>query len=218
MMEVFKFLLFSVIQGLALLTFMLTLFRFNPRYYLIPILVVSVVISISSYFFREQWDMAYLDPFIYLAILIIGTIWMLEVNLLLAVLISFSGYMGFVFIQTLIMLLLKVIGVLTFENLNDSYHFQTALLSVSTSFIVILLSWFLFRKGWGFTFSFKKKKNIREITLFVSIILLVITVIATILLCLYNNKFDNLYAFLVLFLSALVILLYFALIKEKRND
>lgn len=214
MMEAFNFLFFSIIEGIAILTFMLTLFRFNPRYYLMPILVLSVVTSVSSYMFRMHWPMTYLDPFVQLAIVIVGMMWILEVNIILAVLISFLGYIGYGFIQTFILLLFKVIGV---EIKQTSYHFAGILFSVSTSFIVLLLSWFIFRKGWGFTFSFRKIKNIRELTLFVSIILLAIAAIATVLLSLFHGL-DNLYLFLTLFLCSLVILLFFALRKERRND
>lgn len=123
------YLLFSTLEGIAFFCIMLTLYRFNFRYYLFPVLWVSIFRSVLSYLLRVQWHLEYLDPIATLLVSSAAVVWMLEIGPLWAIVVSLSGFMSFVVVQTVILLLFNVFNWALTDTMHTVYDFGLMLLS-----------------------------------------------------------------------------------------
>lgn len=211
------YLLFSTLEGIALFCIMLTLYRYNFRYYFTPVLLASIIRSILSYLLRVEWNLKYIDPIVTLVVITCSIVWMLEINVFWAIIVSLSGFMSFVAIQVSILLLFDVFNWTITDTLHTVYDLGLMLLSSLTCGFIFVLSGILYRRGWGFAFSFHKLNKAKDImTLSVliscSLLALVIAILSLI------QGFNKALLFAVLFFSSLSSLLYYALLKERRND
>jgi hypothetical protein len=206
-----SYIFFSMVETASFFVFMQYIFRFRPRPYLRESLIVSLVVSVLSFLIREELNIKDYFPFIVLAVFILYVKFVMRVTLFWAILMATISYVLFLIIQAGIVLAYISIRGIALEDIQkisiDQFIGQTI-----TGSILYGISMLLFKKGYGFSFSFEKFR-FRGEDILVSIIV-VVTFGAIGILFFLNNL---LVATAVLLILAAV-LLYYGLRKERSYD
>ncbi|QKS46720.1 hypothetical protein HUB94_19645 (plasmid) [Paenibacillus cellulosilyticus] len=201
--------LFSIIEGVAIFSFMLYTFRFDLKKYIVPALMVNTLMSLQSYFIREDSSMVFLVVVINFLILVFFMATIVRIPLIWAMFTSFIGYALFIALQT--GLLLLSFGRITVHMVQTIpiYGYIIQLLTGVFGFIIMNA---LYRLGIGFTFDFEKFRFRKEAIVVASLILAAGIPLGVLLYIgdLYINM-----TFLVICLS---IFFYYSLRKENEEN
>jgi hypothetical protein len=152
--EVIRF-LFSSIEAAAMIILSLTLFRIPLKYTSIKVLIITITLSCVSLF---QRDYLHLENFVTISVIITYIIlfkFLFNVPTIYSLLVSISGHLIFVFIQTLLVVIGTMIGLTTTHQLKTSLLHGSLLQFISATIAILLVIWMQRRKI-GFMFVVKR--------------------------------------------------------------
>ncbi|MBW4081856.1 hypothetical protein [Paenibacillus sp. S150] len=199
--------IFSTIEGVGMFAMMLSFFRLKATDYIWPALSAILLMNLQSYVLRDDFSLPILVPIINAFLFIILLAAVVKIPVVWAGIVTVSGYLAFAFIQT--MLVLIVFGSLSNAQSSAFNMFSGQAMS---GLISTAVAWLLYKFGIGFMFDFERLRLRWEGAFVVTLSLAAIMLFSFIV---YKNDI-RLYA---IFLPAsLVILLYYAVRKERMND
>lgn len=159
--------MFSSIESLALITLVITIYRFKLKDCFWPAMLVTLVMSIQSLLLREE-ALANLVPFVNVFLITLLLVTILEVPIQWAFFVSLGGYVASVLLQGLIVEV--SFGIFSLKEIKHDpprgYIFQSVYAACA-----YLLSKFLYSRGIGFSFNFNKKRFKWERAIVVSTII-----------------------------------------------
>lgn len=208
-MNLFWFMFFSIIEGLAVFSFILYTFRFNLRKYIVPALVIDSLMSVHSYFIREDTSMVFMVILINYLFLVFFMATIVKIPVIWAMFTSIIGYALFVALQT--GLLLLTFGHLTVHTVQTipSYGYIMQLLTGVFGFVIMNA---LYRFGIGFTFDFEKFKFKKEVFVVTFLILAAGIPLGVML------YIGDLYINMIFLIISLSIFFYYSVRKENREN
>ncbi|NQX43781.1 hypothetical protein HQN87_00430 [Paenibacillus tritici] len=183
----------------------MSIFRFKTSDYALQILVVVTLMNLQSFILRNELSLSYLVPLINVLFITFLFSTVVRVSLLGSLTIASAGLVVFGFIQTMLAIVL-------FGSINavDASLANGYALQMSTAIIGLLLSWFLYRFGYGFSYDFERFRMKYERMM---IILTISVFMTSVALVLYLNQILNVIIVLVI---ALLFFLKYAITKEKE--
>ncbi|XEC93908.1 hypothetical protein AB6A23_21545 [Paenibacillus tarimensis] len=217
-MNIILFLLFSSVEwlGLVLLTF--AMFKFPFKGYWGQIILTAVIMALLSHFVFEVLELRVVATLLQPPIIFLFLWQMFRIHIFYAGLMTVYGYMGYVFIQYSILLLMLSFGV-QLENLIPN-TFPTYVLQFASIFTVLLVVW-LFRK-FRIGYSFVPDSEHVSVTMNgVNLWLLLLTIAGYGFMALTNFvTFSKGIPTLFIMIAFIVlgVLLYYALRKEYSDD
>jgi hypothetical protein len=197
------FMFFSIIEGMGLVTLMLSIFRFKIMYYVWPSLTIVIFMSLASFILRNEMSLSYVVPIINIVGFMFFIAIVFKQSTVGSAIISITGYFGYGIIQVL--LAVALYGNMQKIETNVAYGY---IIQTVTFLVCSVLSWFLYRNGYGFAIDFDRFRFKFENILIVSVIVISIILFAVIMYTL------NLTAMSILFLVILIFFLYYAFRKE----
>lgn len=163
------FIFFSTVEGVALISLVLCLYRFKLSECFWPTMFVVLIMDLQSFILREELSLSNFVPLInaFLIALLLTTV--LRVPIHWGFFVSLGGYIGYIIIQALVVEL--SFGLLSIERAHDNliigYFIQTI-----SALIAFYLSHFLYARGIGFSFDFEKQRLRWEKQIVIAIIFL----------------------------------------------
>jgi hypothetical protein len=152
--EVIRF-LFSSIEAAAMIVLSLTLFRIPLKYTSVKVLIITLTLSCVSLF---QRDYLHLESFVTISVIITYIIlfkFLFNLPTTYSLLVTISGHLIFVFIQTLLVVIGIMIGLTNTHQLETSLWHGSLLQFISAIIAIILVIWMQRRKI-GFMFVVKR--------------------------------------------------------------
>lgn len=192
-MELVTFLLFSSLEVLAVFVFMMVIFRENPMDYVWQALVVSVLMGLQSHFLRGI-EMGYLATVINLMCYVLFLAAIVRLPLIWSAIISCTGFFIYGIVQAL---LLGVVG--------------GELLQLVTSILFLVLSYGLYKFGYGFTADYDLLRFRWEKIMVVTVIVVSFVLLATTMYV--QESWVN----ILFFGAASALFLYYAVRKERED-
>jgi preprotein translocase subunit Sec61beta len=209
-MGIVLFNLFSTIEGVALFSIMLHLFRYKVTTYFKEIIIFSFIMSVLSYFIREDIASLWLAP-VFMVLLSIAFMYLVvRIQLFWACVVVFSGYAILVITQLSLVLIFTSLGVVTLENI-ESNTWNTYFIQSLEFAIIIPSSLYFYKRGYGFAYSFDRFRWKKDNVLFLG--LMTICVLAFSFILTYKNLFAGVFILLITVLC----LILMSLRKEKRE-
>ena len=206
-MNMLWFVVFSTIEAVSIFVAMFCIFRFSPAPYMLKVIFGSMLISILSYALRIELDMSNYFLIIAIVIYALFAFSIAKVPLFWSVVMSITAYTAFFVLQTLLLLLLSAVGVISFESVQ-AYETEAYIVQLTTALPYMLLCRWLYRRGYGFSFSFERFTWKNEHKLMMAVIAL--TFIALVVVFMIKNLIYAVAAGG----AALVFLLYLSIRKE----
>ncbi|MBW7454130.1 hypothetical protein ACFOLF_30025 [Paenibacillus sepulcri] len=203
------FMLFSIIESIALFSISFTLYRLKFTQYLWPSLIMMIVINLVSFYLRKEVALADYAPVAILVLLVLFMMAVVKIPAFWALIVSLTGLCFFALLQTGLIMQLSF-GYLSVQEIN-SHAWKGYLLQTLTGLIGYLISGFLYKRGIGFSFEFEKPIY-KLVTLLVMIIMILIALAFGAVLFI-----GNLYIATIIYFIGLAFLLYFALKKETED-
>jgi hypothetical protein len=207
-MAPFKEILFSIVETMGATAIILTLFRYKFTSYLLPAFAVNLAMALQSFALNDIKELTDYSPLINMVLLSAFICKIVRVPLLWSFVVSVSGYMVSIVVQAG---LVALSGYPLSELQTDSskiYAIQTA-----TSMLLIVSSYFLYQRGIGLSFQFKKLSFKPEKAFVVSLIVGMAVAFCILL------KYRAVYMDLMFLLPALFVFAYYLLKKESKwND
>jgi hypothetical protein len=205
------FMLFGTIELLSLFYLCLYLFRFQPKAYVLRFIILGIPILTGNYLIRLEDSISGLAPIFTLIMLILFLkAFLNEVSLIWATIMAVVNYALVAIIQSLTIMIFTITQITTLTEIQSNhslgYGFQVLFALINFSIVH-----YLNRRGIGFTFTLDRFKLGRA-NIFV-LILLFLTLIATVVVFIINDYMVVGIVFIVPFLY----LLYFAIKKQKED-
>lgn len=223
-MDWMNFAIFTMISSLeyvAVLAFIAALFRF--RYFLkmkTHIFMVCVLLSYVSYTTRTVYGLAIESTLIQVGLLTLF-IWLLfRVQVYYSLLMALTGHVAYGVVQFLLIFLFTFSGIFTLNDL-ESIKWPSHILPIATSIVFFLISIFVIKKNWGFSFVPDRTDEIYGNYKRNTLILLVITASFVLLSTLHRigiTLISNLYVSTLIYVIAFLVLIILSIRKERSND
>jgi hypothetical protein len=210
-MKEILFVVFSALETWSIFAISFTLFRFNILKYILQIIPISVLMALLNYAIWHEFDD---DSWITITGLVLFTVFIfytLRISLVGSLIVALTGNGTVILIQTAFLYALQLTGITTAAEVQaggSGYY----ILSAVSSCAILLLSWLLYRLGYGFSFPLNQFKMQRE-----NMLILVFTVIAFILLSFLHLLKNKLY-FVGLIAFAIVLFLIFVALRKERTQ
>jgi hypothetical protein len=173
-------------------------------------LFIILIMNLQSYVLREELFLAYLAPIINMILFVFLLNTVMRIPLAWSAIITITGYFIFVVIQSLTLRIMffdfTVLEVQ--EDLVKGYMLQTA-----SGIIGIMISWILYKFGFGFAAGDFEKLRFKFESILVVLAIVITFVFAGIFFSL-NNLWLNVSYFTI----SAAFFLYYALKKEKWDD
>jgi hypothetical protein len=211
MLEFSKFMLFSMIEVLAAMAIMLSIFRYRLVDHVWPALAVGFVMNLISFILRDELDLAMLSPIANLLILVFFVAVFVKVPLLWSFIISIVGYAVSIIVQLLVTVL--SFGSLSLE-VAESDPYMGYLLQTITGVLLFTLAFVLYRFGLGLAYDFVEKLRFRAERILIMSLIAIMTVSFGVLLY-YKVLFI---IFLTLFFAVLFFFTYTMKKELESND
>lgn len=205
------YLFFSSIETFAYFILLLCIFRFNPKLYIMESATVSLVVSFLSYFLREEMGIKSFFPIIALFVFIFFTKIVLKASFIWSIIISVISYFIFFLIQTGLLLLLTITGIISLDVAQNA-SIDQFVGQLITAILLIVPSYFLFNKGFGYSREFDTLKFKGE-----TILSIFIGAGSMLLLGYFFLNKNLIHAFLTLCILAIVFIVFY-LRKRVLND
>jgi hypothetical protein len=151
-LRILWFHLFALIEWSALFSLAFAMFRFKLRDHVSFIVITALFISMFSYLIRDVLDWVLIAPFIQLILLIVVFKFMLRIPLVYAGIIVSFGYIAFVCLQTLVILLFGWLSILAIDGTLLKNFNMLYLLMLISSILTFCIVGLLARYRIGFTF------------------------------------------------------------------
>lgn len=199
------FMLFSTIEGLSIYAVALYVFRFDFKKYFWHSLLIIEIINLQNYLTRSEMEaVANIGPIAPIVNLVITALFfstIVRIPILWSFMMTIVGFAATLVVQTLALTFFLPIEEVK-SNVFKGYLLQIMPL------IIMVIAWYLYRKGYGFTFDFEKLRFKREHILVMVLIVLFIIFLAVMMQVL--NAFIGLVGFVI----SLVIFLIYSIRKE----
>jgi len=205
------FVVFSALETWSIFALSFTLFRFNILKYNLQIAPISVLMALLNYVIWHEIDLGSWTPVIGLALFTLFIFYTLRISLIGSLIVAMTGFGSAILIQTAILYGLQLAGFMTVAEVQAGgadYFF----LSGISSCAVILLSFLLYRLGYGFSFSLHQFKMKRE-----NLLILATMAVMFIMLAFMHMLKDKLY-FVELIAVAVVLFLIFIALRKERTQ
>ncbi|SFA91217.1 hypothetical protein SAMN05216312_102195 [Cohnella sp. OV330] len=205
MEEFIGYMVFSLVEGLALYAIIFYSLRIDLIKHLLPVIGAITVINLQSYIIREELSLSTISPVINLLITAIFIIVYLRIPLAWSLIMTIVGYIAFGLLQTAIVYL--SFGFFSIHELSNLV-WKSYLLQVLTGFIGFGLSYLTYKFGYGFTFELEKLR-LRKEKILVSMGIASF-ILALLVIMLYKSVFSNLVVF--------AVFMFLAVIYYQRKD
>lgn len=202
----------SAIEGFSVFTITLAIFRYNVLNYVRQAVVINLLIAVATYTFRQEGMSSY-TPILTFILLAFFISILANIKIYWSVVMAVAGYISFLVLQTVVVLIAVKLGLL---NLTDVQNNEFSPIVYTTqfivSFIVIFISYTLYRKGLGFAFDFTASKAGGE-----KYIGAIIAAASLVIIFLLFFKSQMLLVWVIL-LIILAFLLHILIKKESEDD
>lgn len=217
-MEIFLYLLFSSLEWLALVILTFAMFRFPLRGYWGQILLTSFVLSLLSHLVFKELDMRVLATLLQPPVVFLFFWQVFRIHVFYASLMTVYGYLGYLSLQLLILILMRWLGIPLEIMVPDTTPMYV--LQGLTILIVLMVASLLYRYRIGYSFvpdSEYAQVKLQNINLRIFILILVGYITLSIAnFVAYTSSLPVL--LLVIVAVTLGILLYSAQRKEYARD
>lgn len=203
------FFVFSTLETWSIFAISFTLFRFNILKYNLQIIPITVLMALLNYAIWYETNLGSWIPVIGLVLFTLFIFYMLRTSLIGSLIVALTGYGTVILIQTAFLYIYQLAGFTTVADVRaggSSYY----ILSAVSSCVVLLLSWLLYRLGYGFSFSLHHFKVQRE-----NMLILVVTVAMFIMLSFLHLLKNKLYFVELVAIANVLFLIFIALRREK---
>ncbi|OKP88782.1 hypothetical protein A3842_05015 [Paenibacillus sp. P3E] len=205
--EPFGYMVFSTIETISVYCLIMSLFRFRFQSYIWQALFMVLLINLQSYIMRNEFSLSYLVPLITILLFAVFFTVVVRIPLIWSVIVTVLGYVVYAFLQTGLAKLLFGSIAIAQKDISDGY-----LLQFASGFIIILLSIWLYKIGWGFKFDFERLRFKFEDVLMIMLISIFLVFVSVVFY--YNDLLVN----ILFFAAVMVFLLYYAVHKEAEED
>ncbi|OZB98076.1 hypothetical protein [Paenibacillus sp. XY044] len=214
-MNALVYILFSMLDGIAIFTFSFGFFRLKMMDYWKEIIITNLVISIGTFFYSENNLLSNLSPFINLIIFIAALIFFFRISFFSAFRVAGCGFLA----QTVILgLVLSITCLVLNISLNEikEHDYIKYPLQVIGDIGTVLLSLVLRKKKiWmtnlPYSYSFKFKPSRINVLIFIA------TIIAALVIS-RASSINNIYLGLIFWIICFVNLLFMEIKKEMRGE
>jgi len=139
----------NVFETIAGFMLMLSIYLFPVRSYTPQIVFTSIVMAQTSYLLREVFLLDWLTPFFMLLWMIL-LLWLLfRIHIFYALLMAVSGYLVYIVVQMMIVLLMQ--GVSSLAEIQETFLYLKVVQLLS-SLVALAISRVLIKKRLGFSF------------------------------------------------------------------
>ncbi|MCC3377158.1 hypothetical protein [Cohnella sp. REN36] len=195
------FMFFSSVEVLALIAITLTIFRFKISDYIWQSVLIAIVMNIMSFVLRNELDLPSLAPISnVIAFALFIYIFLKEPPLVWSFIMSLTGTVAFVIIQAIF--IACSFGTLSIHAV-DSDLVKGYMLQTMTGVTIFIISYMLYKRGWGYSAEFTKLKFKWERFVVLGMIIIITAALGALL---YYK--DLLIDILFLFLAFLFIIFY----------
>lgn len=205
--EFLKFMGFSMFEALAWVAITLTIFRFKFSDYWLPASAVCFLMNIISFFLRDVLDVGFVAPITNIVFIALLFFCFVRTSAIWSLLISVSGMIIFVIMQSVV--IAASFGSLSISEIDASPEKGYILQSI-TGAVVFLISFLLYKFGYGLSFQFEKLRFKWERVLVLTVL---IVMTASFALLFYNKE---VYVNILFVLIALAFFTYFTFKKEAE--
>lgn len=139
----------NMYEAIAVFALMLSMFRFSLKGYLIHTIIAGIVIAQTSYLLRFEFQYDSVTP-IFILLWVIIFLWRIfRIHPFYSLLIAVSGYLSYMFIQTILILFLQIW--FTQEEILGPF-INVKLLQIGSSTLTLGLAYWLLKRRIGFSF------------------------------------------------------------------
>lgn len=214
-MSAFVYILFSMLDGIAIFTFAFGFFRIKLLDYWKEILITNIIISIGTYYYSENTLMSNLSPLINSLVFMVALIFFFRISLFSSFRVTILGFLT----QTLVLAFFISVTCIIFNiNLADikGNDYVRYLVQALGDLGTICLSAFLrSKKIWmtnlPYTYSFRFKPSRSNYMIFIASILGFIVVSKA-------SSIENIYLGLLFWMICLMNLLFVEVKKEMTGE
>lgn len=199
------YMLFSLIEGMAVFALSLYIFRFDLKKYLWPTVIVITAINLQSFVIREELSLKFISPVINIVFMLLFFTIYLRIPFLWSTLMTVTGYMAFGVIQNLFVFL--SFGYLSIHEVQSTI-WKGYLLQTLSGFLGFAIGWVLYQRGLGFAYEFEKLRFSWERVII--ILVTIVFLIALAIMMYFKSVFTN--------LVVLAVSLFFFLIYSLRKE
>jgi|SRR5690606_2485302 len=205
------FFLFSTIESASIFALTFYIFRFGVKHYVKEILFASFMIACTSYSVRIVFEFPVIFPIVGILLYAFFTHLILRVPYIWSLIMSGIIFILFAVSQTSLLLLATAFDLVEFRNVTN-YQNDAFILQLISSAINLIVGFWLYHRGYGFTFPFhrfrwKNENIIIMTTVFISYIYLTVQLIS-----------DSLSTGILIGVLLLLLLLYFLFRKERADQ
>jgi hypothetical protein len=201
----FLFVVYSALEAWSIFAVSFTLFRFNVLKYYAQIVPISILMALLSYAIRLETEWTSWVPVMALVLFTLFIFYTLRISLIGSVIVTITGYSLFILVQTAMMNVLQLAGLRTSD-------FDMHVLWPVSSFVVLLLSYLLYRFGYGFSFSLDHFRVKRE-----NLIIMVVALVMFLLLTFLHLLKNKLYLVEMIAAAIIFFLIHLALRRERTQ-
>lgn len=174
-MEFINFLLFSILEYMAIFSLMFALYRLNSRHYWVEQFIISGVLSFFSFSLRGLFHTEAFTPAV-LIILMSAFIWLiLRIPFFYVAILTLPTYLVYGLLQFGVMTSLDAFGVITFAQAieNDGANIYGQVIQTITASLTLVIARVIYRTEIGFSFvpSGKVKVKLEGLNLIIAIVL-----------------------------------------------
>lgn len=158
------FIILSIFDAFAVISLMFVLYRFPYKEYLLEISLMSVWSAITSYLVREVVGIEGIDPLVQMLLIVLFFRFVLKVKFLYSSLITLSGFVAYILLQSLLIFAYTAAGVVTSEETAQSSSGGAMIIQISSivSAMVIFSIFKYFKLGFQFISRPPHDFNVRE--------------------------------------------------------
>jgi hypothetical protein len=204
-MEFGRYMFFSLVEGYAVLSLIFYIFRFNIKTYFWPCIFILLLINLQNYFIREELLLTSIAPIINLILTVFFLVIFVKIPFIWSMVMTVTGYITFGIIQTSILFL--SFGYFSFQQ-TQQFAWKMYLAQLLSGVLGTFIGWLLYKRGYGFSFSFEKLRLKWERVFIGS--LLSAFFLALVVMMAYKDVFIN----LIVLAITLFLLFIYAMRKE----
>lgn len=150
-MELWRFVLVSSLEYIAIIALMIAVFRFSIRIFIPHTVFICLVQSSFSYFIRVE-GLANYSSLLQVILFVICISLLYRLRWYYAIVMGVIGYQSYVSIQAVLFIIISAFGFLDVNDVNYYQNFKGVLFVVLCVMVSMLIGNLIYQKGWGFTF------------------------------------------------------------------
>ncbi|WP_156995862.1 hypothetical protein [Paenibacillus stellifer] len=196
-----------MLETFALYFLVMCLFRYKFKDYAWHAIGLTLLINFQSYILRNDFSFGSLMPLVTIFFFIAFFKVVVKMPFIFATIATISGYVIFGVIQS-------VLAIMMFGSIGAVEHSigNGYLLQFATGAVIMPISWFVYRMGYGFTFDLNKLRFKFEDIITVILIIFFLLSVTSFL------YFQQLYMNTIFFVATSAYLLYYSVRKDNESD